>query len=93
MRILIIFTSIILFSFNAFSISHPITKSKVNNNFEDECKRINEQIEIYIHNYFYDMKNPGSGVPLDNKRRIELKRAWLDPAEKLVSIKNGICKD
>ena len=93
MRILIIFTSIILLSFNAFSISHPITKSKINNNYEDECKEIKEQIEIYIHNYFYDMKNPNSGIPMDDKRRFELERKWLSPAEKLVSIKNSICKD
>ena len=92
MRILIIFTSIILLSFNAFSISHPITKSKINNNYEDECKEIKEQIEIYIHNYFYHMKTPYSGVPA-NERRIQLDREWLSPAEKLASIKNSICKD
>ena len=93
MKIILIFIAMIFFSFSASSFNHPITKSKINNNFEDECKEINEQIEIYIHNYLYDMKNPGSGVPLDHKRRLELKRAWLNPAEKLVSIKNGICKD
>jgi len=93
MKILLtLFTVIFFNSSSEANIKYKITDTKINGSLEDECKEIKDTIEIYLHNYFYNMKTPNQGILTDEKR-IQAQKIWLNPTFALVSIKNGICKN
>lgn len=93
MKNLLTLLTVIFFNFSSeASIKPKITHTKINGSLEDECKEIRETIEIYLHNYFYDMKSPYNDTLTDEKR-IKAQKIWLDPTVALVSIKNSICKN